>query len=179
MVVALVHKLAFSGAAAILAAGGLVTTASVAPTRAYGAAATRLEAAAAAAQAASAFERADLDNDGSLSADEYSILAVVTAELAHLNGFVAFDSGRGVETVAIARQAKPFLGAKDKARIKNRAAREYQLIAGDDERLSSDEFVTVQLERFLAADDDRNGVLAGTELAAFAGAQSRLPAQNS
>jgi hypothetical protein len=180
MVVALIHKLAFSGVAAMAAAGaGLVTTASVTPAPAYGPAAVKLEAVAAASQATRLFDRADLDNDGSLGLDEYTIFAVVTAELARLNGFIPVDGGRGIETVAIARSAKPFVDDQDKAKIKERATREYRLIAGNDERLSADEFVNAQLEQFLAADVDRNGVLAGIELTSYASGQSRLSAVNS
>lgn len=175
MVLGLIHKVAFSGLAAAAAAGAsLVSSASVTPEPAYGVSAAKLEAAAAATNAARIFDRADLDNNGLLDRDEYEILSVVTAELAQLNGFIAIDAGRGVETVAIARAGKRSLDIDDKARVEERAKREFRAISGDDERLSSDEFVTAELERFLATDADRNGVLAGEELASFAYAQSRL-----
>lgn len=180
MVVGFIHKVAISGFAAALAAGAsLVTGASVTPAPAYGVEAAKLEAAAAATEAARLFEKADLDNNGYLDRDEYEILGVVTAELAHLNGFVAIDAGRGVETIAIARKGKRFLGDDDKARIEERALREFEMFSGDDERLASDEFVTAQLEQFLAIDADRNGVLAGAELKSYAYARSRLSSLNS
>ncbi len=175
MVVGVIHKIAFSGIAAAVAAGAsLVSSVSVTLSPAYGVSATKLEASAAATDAARVFDRADLDNNGFLDRDEYEILSVVTAELAQLNGFIAIDAGRGVETVAIARADKRSLDVGDKARIEERAKREFRAISGDEERLSSDEFVTAELERFLATDADRNGVLAGAELASFAYAQSRL-----
>lgn len=180
MVLGLIHKVAFSGFAAAVAAGAsLVSSASVTPEPAYGISAGKLEAAAAATHAARVFDRADLDNNGFLDRDEYEILGVVTAELAQLNGFIVIDAGRGVETVAIARAGKRSLDSGDKARIEERAKRGFRAISGDDERLSADEFVTAELEQFLAVDADRNGVLAGAELASFARAQSGLATLNS
>ncbi|MEK7266426.1 MAG: hypothetical protein AAB227_10045 [Pseudomonadota bacterium] len=180
MVLGFFQKFAFSGFAASIAAGAsLVSGASVAPQPAYGLAAAKLEAAAAANNAAHIFDRADLDNNGILDRDEYEILAVVTAELAQLNGFIAIDAGRGLETVAIARAVDGSLDEASKARIEDRAGREFRLFAGDDERLASDEFVTAQLELFLATDADRNGVLAGAELKSYANSQSKLATLNS
>jgi formylmethanofuran dehydrogenase subunit E-like metal-binding protein len=175
MVVALVHKLAFSGfAAAIAASVGLVNSASVEPVPAYGAPIDRLDATIAASQAERVFNRADLDNDGSLSQDEYTVLAVVSAELARLNGFVAIDISDGVRTVAVSTGGKQSLSSTERARINERATREFRVVAGDDERLASDEYITAQLEQFLSNDLDRNGVLTGSELATFALAQSKI-----
>lgn len=180
MVLGFFQKIAFSGFAAAVAAGAsLVSGASVAPLPAYGVEAARLEAAAAASNAARLFDRADLDNNGFLDPDEYEILGIVTAELAQMNGFIAIDAGRGVETVAIARAGNGSLDETKKARIGERARREFGLIAGDDERLASDEFVNAQLELFLATDADRNGVLAGAELKSYAYSQSKLATLNS
>lgn len=180
MVFGLFQKIAFSGLAAAAAAGAsLVSSAAVAPQPTYAIEAARLEAAAAATGAARLFERADLDNNGFLDRDEYEILAVVTAELAQLNGFIVIDAGRGAETVAVARAGKGLLDETKKARIEDLARREFRSFAGDDERLASDEFVTAQLEMFLAIDADRNGVLAGAELKSFAHSQSKLATPNS
>jgi hypothetical protein len=151
----------------------------VTPTPAYGVEAAKLEAAAAATEAARLFGKADLNNNGYLDRDEYEILGVVTAELAQINGFIAIDAGQGVETVAVSRKGKRFLSDDDKARIEERALREFEMFAGDDERLAADEFVTAQLEQFLAIDTDRNGVLAGAELKSYAYARSRLASLNS
>ena len=180
MVFGLIQKIVFSGLAAATAAGAsLVSSTSVAPQPAYGVAAATLEATAAASHAARLFDRADLDNNGFLDRDEYEILSVVTAELAQLNGFIAIDAGRGIETVQVARAGHGSLNETKKTRLKERALREFRLFAGDDERLASDEFVTVQLEMFLAIDDDRNGVLSGAELKSYAYAQSKLATLNS
>lgn len=175
MVFGFVQKLAVSGGAAALAAGAsLISSAAVAPSPAYPSEAVRLEAAGAASSALHIFDRADLDNNEFLDRDEYEILAVVTAELARLNGFIALDAGVGIETVAIAPASDGSLAKAEKARVEDRARREFQLYAGDDERLAPDEFVDAQLEIFLATDADRNGVLVGAELKAYAHAQSKL-----
>ena len=180
MVVALFHKIAFSGIAAAIAAGAsLVTSAVVEPGPAYGAQATKLEIDAAGRQAARIFDRADMNKDGALDSDEYSILTVVSAELAQLNGFVAIDAGRGVETIPVANFGGGDLSSREKARIRERAAREFRVIAGDDERLAEDEFIGAQLEQFLSSDKNRDGILAGGELATFAFTQSKLPGINS
>lgn len=175
MVVALVQKLAFSGIAAAMAASiGLVNGAAVEPAPAYGTAIDRLEANIAAREAARVFSRADLDKDGTLSQDEYSVLAVVSAELARLNGFVAIDMSNGVRTVAVTAAGAPSLSPAEKKRINERAAREFRIIAGEDERLAGDEYVAAQLEQFLTNDIDRNGVLTGSELTSYARAQSKV-----
>lgn len=175
MVFELFQKFAVSGFAAAAAIGAsLVSSASVDPQPAYPMQASKLEAAAAAANASRLFDRADLDKNGALDREEHEILAVVTAELAQLNGFVSIDAGHGIETVAVARSGGQALDRSGKDRIRERALREFRLIAGDDERLTLDEFVDAQLELFLSSDADRNGVLAGGELKSFGFAQSKL-----
>lgn len=180
MVVAMFHKLAFSGLAAAIAAGAsLVNSAAVGPAPAYGAQANLIDAQEAGRHAAHLFNRADLNNDGALDEDEYSVLAIVTAELAQLNGFIAVDFAGGAKMVALPHAGRLALSAADKSRIADRALREFAAIAGDDLRLLSDEFVGAQLEQFLANDIDRNGMLTGGELATFAQSQSRLAAISS
>ena len=93
MVFELFQKFAVSGFAAAAAIGAsLVSSASVDPQPAYPTQASKLEAAAAAANASRLFDRADLDKNGALDREEHEILAVVTAELAQLNGFVSIDA---------------------------------------------------------------------------------------
>lgn len=175
----ILHKIfAGSVAAAVAAVAGLVNGAAVVPAPAYGAPAQSLEAAAAAHNAASLFDRADLSNDGALDDEEFVILAIVTAELARLNGFVAIDLEGSARTVALPGLRSP-LNAAEKSAIGERAFREFARLAGDDERLARDEFVGAALERFLVSDADRNGVLAGGELSAYAQHQSRLAAVSS
>jgi hypothetical protein len=175
MVVGFIHKATLSGLAAALAAGaGIVTSASVTTVPAYGAVAFAFEADAVARNANRVFDRADLNKDGALDIDEYQILAAVTAELANLNGFASFDAGEGVRIVEISKVSKSDLAANDKAAIRAKAVREFSYLSGDDERLAPDEFVTAEIERFIANDRDRNGVLTGAELAAFAMTQTKL-----
>ena len=173
----MIEKLiAASFAAAAAAGAGLVNTAAVAPTPAYGLAATSIEADAAARNSARVFERADLNNDGALDEEEFAVLAVVTAELARLNGFVPILLEGRMQTVALPQRVSESLTKAQKERIAERAQREFAAVAGDDERLVSHEFVGAALESFLSVDADRNGVLTGPELAAYAQGQSRLAA---
>jgi len=170
--------LVLPGFAALIAVGAsLVHAASVEPKPAYAAHATQLEASTVAATAKTVFARADLDNDGALSREEYVTLAIVTAELGRLNGFVPVDYAGGVRTAPLPRNAVWSKG--ERARIETAAERDYALFAGDDQRLSSDEFVASQLESLTAADLDRNGVLTGAELPRFAAIEARLPARQS
>ncbi len=175
MVVALFHKFALSGLAAAIAAGaGAVNTLADTQRPAYGAPVTILEAAAAARHAAHVFGRADLNKDGALDGDEFSVLAIVTAELARLNGFVAVDLVGGAKTVAVPGTFLPALTRSERALINDRAIREFAVVAGADERLGRDEFVSAEIEIFLASDADRNGLLAGGELTSFARTQASL-----
>lgn len=164
-------------AAAVAAGAGLVQAASVEPLPAYGAPATQLEAATVAATAKSVFDRADLDNDGELSREEFTTLAIVTAELARLNGFVAVDYSGGVRTAALPRASA--WSSAERARIEEGAARDYEISAGDDQRMSADEFIAVRLEAMAAADLDRNGVLKGVELTRFAALEARVVSRQS
>jgi hypothetical protein len=176
-----VHKIAISGfAAAILAALTLVNSAAVEPAPAYGGAALRLDAAAAARHASRMFERADLSNDGALDLDEYQVLTIVAAELSLLNGFVAIYDLEGPPATIALPDARPLALAKsDKPLLRRRAAQEFWAFAGDDERLAQSEFVDAVLERFIASDGDRNGALTGGELGVFAQRQASLAFRSS
>lgn len=166
------------GFAAILAVGaGLVHAASVEPAPAYGAQAAQLEAAAVASTAQAVFSRADLDNDGELTRDEFVTLSVVTAELGRLNGFIAVDYAAGVRTAALPRTAS--WSGDERARVEDAARRDYAAIAGEDERMTSEEFVTARLEAMAAADLDRNGVLVGAELTRYAAIEARVISRQS
>lgn len=164
-------------AAAVAAGAGLVHAASVDPVPAYGAPAVQLEAETVATTAAAVFERADLDNDAELSREEFVTLAVVTAELARFNGFVAVDYAGGVRTAALPRSA--VWSPLERARVEAAAQRDYARFAGEDERLTSDEFVAARLEAMTAADLDRNGVLRGAELTRFAALEARVAGRQS
>lgn len=166
------------GFAAVVAAGaGLVQAASVEPVPAYAGPATQLEAATVAATAKMVFARADLDNDGTLSSEEYLTLAVVSAELARLNGFVPVDYAGGVRTAPLPRAGAWTSAAR--ARVQAMAENDYEVFAGDDQRMSREEFVASRIEMLTAADLDRDGLLTGAELLRFAAIEARLPARQS
>lgn len=164
-------------AAAVAISAGLVHAASVEQPPAYAAPATQVEAATIAQTAKTIFVRADLDNDGALSEEEFVTLAIVTGELARLNGFVPVDYARGVRTAKLAYADAWSL--ETRARIMNAAERDYALFAGDDGRLDAGEFVSARLEALSAADRDRNGVLTGAELQRFAAIEARVSGKQS
>ena len=112
-----------------------------------------------------------------LTREEFLTLAVVSAELARLNGFVPVDYAGGVRTAALPRVDA--WGPAERARIEATAERDYDLFAGVDERMSGEEFVAFRLEALTAADLDRNGVLTGSELVRFAALEARLPSRQS
>jgi hypothetical protein len=164
-------------AAAVAISAGLVHAASVDPQPAYAAQATQVEASTIAQTAKTVFARADLDNNGALSEEEFVTLAVVTGELARLNGFVPVDYSGGVRTAKLA-----FADAwsnETRARIETAAERDYAYFAGDDGRLDAGEFVSARLEALSTADRDRNGVLTGAELQRFAAIEARVAGKQS
>ena len=63
------------------------------------------------------FARADRNADGILSADEYTALTIVTAELAHLNGFVVVEIGDAIATAPAASLSGTALSKGEQARI--------------------------------------------------------------
>jgi hypothetical protein len=179
MVRKIFEKLAIPGLVLAVAAGAtLASSAAVEPPAAYGPQAQRLEAGAAAAHASAVFERADINSDGQIDADEYSALSIVIAELARLNGFVAVDFADGGKTVALPIAAPQALAGSERIRVAAVAAREFHLVAGADDMINRNEFVDAQMELFSAADANRNGVLSERELRSYAAWQARIAPRN-
>ncbi|NWG71665.1 MAG: hypothetical protein HXY23_08685 [Parvularculaceae bacterium] len=140
--------------------------------RAYGARIAQLTETEAAAHGAARFVRADLDGSGSLDADEYVSLVLVTAELSRLNGFVALAAGGRDEVVALPLDAPGALGVGERSRVEAVARGEFYAIAGSDGLMSASEHAEEAARRFAAADRDRSGVLSKRELEAFAGREA-------
>ncbi len=164
-------------AAAVLAAAGLAyTSASDLPEAYSGDALKALTEEALADHAATVFHRADRNQDGALDADEYAALAIVSAELARLNGFIVIESEAGPARVTLAGFAPASLSAAEHARVDAVARNVFYLHAGDDGRLNEDEFTNAQQGVFDAADFNRNGVLRRGELEVFAQRQAMLAA---
>ncbi|MCB2113123.1 MAG: hypothetical protein KDD85_06185 [Parvularculaceae bacterium] len=175
MISALIQKAAIPAFAAIAAAGGgLIASVEPHPPSAYLHEANFFEVSSAARAAEASYSRADLNNDGHIDQDEYVTLAIVSAELFRLNGFVALETTNGALRVSIAAANEGALADKEKASIRARARAEYARLAGDDQKLSEREFVDSKVEEFYSADIDRNGVLTGAELKHFAFAQTRI-----
>jgi len=123
------------------------------------------------------FARADLDGDGALSVEEYAALTLVTSELARLNRAAPVETAAGFTTLALPEDAPAFVSPQERTRLDAIARREFLLAAEGAAHLTEDGFRALELERFLRADRDRNGVLARGELDAYARAAARLPAR--
>lgn len=126
------------------------------------------------AHATAVFARADLDRSGDLDADEYSALAVVSAGLARLNGYVAI---LGVDEALVAPLPAPAprsLSAAERTRIEAVARADFYAASGADARMSAAEYGAEQDARFAAADRNRNGRLAKGELASFGAAAAAI-----
>lgn len=126
---------------------------------------TRAEAA---THAAKTFDRADQNSDGKLSADEFTALSIVTAELAHLNGFVVIEGEGNARVIALPLSAPVALSSGERARVEAVARNAFYASAGGDGLLTKDEFANRQAIAFSDADRNRNGALAKSELEKFA-----------
>ena len=124
--------------------------------------------------ASAVFERSDRDQDGVLNADEYAALSIVSAELARLNGFVVIEGVGGPATVMLAAAAPAALSPAEHVRVDAVARSAFYAHAGDDGRMSEEEYARSQRAVFDIADFNRNGVLQRGELEAFAQKQALL-----
>ncbi len=165
---------AFAAPSIALISVGLATGAGLDDRAAYGAAVQTLSSEDAAAHALSVFARADLDGSGALDVNEYAALAIVTAELARLNGFIALEVGDGQEIVPLPINAPSALAGSERARVTAVAHAEFYALAGDDALMDFSEYAGEQDARFAAADRNRNGALAKAELVSFAARAATL-----
>lgn len=141
---------------------------------AYKAQAERLTAAEAAAHAAMTFDRADLNRSGGLDIDEYASLAVITAELAHLNGYIAIERDGEPYMISLPIQAPATMTRAERVRIDAVARRDFYELAGDDEVLTKEAYVADAEARFAAADRNASGVLARGALVSYAVREARI-----
>lgn len=158
---------ALAAPAIAIAAIGAALASGAAERAAYGGLAARLSVAELRAHADAIFDCADLDKSGALDASEYAALALVTAELSRLNGFVALHVGAESRVVPLPRQQFEVTRA-ERVRIEAVARRAFYSAAGDDSALERFEFAGMLAERFAALDANRDGSLARRELSAFA-----------
>lgn len=172
-------SIAIKAAAAVLAAAGLAFTA--ADEEAMGLAYTVdnkvsvLTEENVAEHAAIVFHRADRNQDGSIDADEYASLSIAAAELARLNGFVVIESDDGAPgLLSIASAAPASLSRAEHARIDAVARNVFYRHAGDNGKMSEQEYADAQRAVFDAADFNNNGVLKRGELEVFAQRQALI-----
>ena len=122
----------------------------------------------------SVFQRADLDRDGSLDVDEFAALTIVTAELAHLNGFIAVEKDGALETIVLPITAPAALGDAEQTRIDAVARHAFYAFAGSDGKMQQGEYSGLQEAIFAASDLNANGALTSAELPLFAQRQAYL-----
>lgn len=133
---------------------------------------TRLSQVEAADHAGRVFDRADRDGDAALNVDEFAALAIVTAELAHLNGFIAVEFEDEVKTIALPASQPSALPRSERARIDAVARHAFYGFAGDDGLLDRDEYIRMQSAVFEASDLNASGDLNKRELAVYARRQA-------
>ncbi len=171
-----VGKFALPGIGVAIAAGAALASNHDAIEAAYAPAPSAVMEDAAAAAAGRLFERADLNADGALDRDEYRALAIVTAELASLNGFVSLEIDGAARALPLPAGSPKSLSRAERVRIDAVASRAFHAASGADIVIDKSEFIAEARQNFRAADRNRNGVLNARELQTFAAATSRLNA---
>lgn len=174
MTTIILNSLAAAGAAIGLAFSSI--TAPDADSAYGGKSVTRLSETDVASHALHSFMRADRDLDQVLDVDEFAALTIVTAELAHLNGFIAIDNGGAVRTITLPVVAPAALSAAEHTRIDAVSRHTFYAFAGEDSRLDGSEYVRLQRIVFEQADLNGNGTLVKKELGIFAQRQAQLSA---
>ncbi|NNL88387.1 MAG: hypothetical protein HKP25_04895 [Marinicaulis sp.] len=161
-------------AAAIAAVAGLAVSTDIDENNAYaGTNIAVLQQTVIDAHAATLFSRADADANGALSADEFTALSVVTAELARLNGFITIETGDEPATVAVGPAARS-MTQSEYARVAAVARNKFYLFSNGDGAMTADEFQNLQKADFEAADLNKNDRLGRRELALYGQRQAKL-----
>lgn len=161
-------------AAPSIALAGLGVGAGGSQMPAYGGEISSLTADQSGVKSSAIFAQADLDKSDALDADEYAALAIVTAELARLNGFIALAPDGEGEIVALPVKGSESLGPGERARVEAVARAEFYAAAGADAKMSKAEFAAERAANFAAADRNGDGRLMKRELSTFAAVEARL-----
>lgn len=111
------------------------------------------------------FSRADLNDSDWLDIDEYTALALISAELACLNQGVALPQNTGT-LISISTKI-PEISRTDKRRLMRQAREDFIVVSGADFLLSQDEYVDKIEYLFHRADVTNNKMLQGSELEYF------------
>ena len=121
------------------------------------------------------FARSDRDGDGALNVDEFAALSIVTAELAHLNGFVVIEQEEGVKTIPLGTSEPGALPPSEHVRVNAVARHVFYNFAGPDRALDAQEYARLQSAVFKASDLNASGDLNRKELSAYARRQAFVP----
>ncbi len=175
MGIGFIENFALPGIGVALAASfALATAPAPSSVEAYGPAINSFSEDLAAKHAVRLFYQADRNGDGQLDRDEFGALAVVSAELARLNGFVAIHLDEVSHRAELPAGAPKSLTSAERTRIWAVATNEFLAEAGANGALGEAEFVQLHLSVFRQADRNGDGRLDGAELKWFAAAQARL-----
>lgn len=175
MAIEFIENFAGPGLGVALAASFALATAPVTDAvNAYGPAIETVSEAVAGENAARLFLQADRNGDRAIDRDEFGALAVVSAELARLNGFVAIHLASASHRAELPVGSPKAMTSAERTRIWAVATNEFLAAAGGDGLLDESEFVGLQLSTFRQADRNGDGRLDGAEVKWFAAAQGRL-----
>ena len=120
------------------------------------------------------FSQADLDQNGSLDTDEFVALEIVTAELAHLNGFIRVETNTDTREITLPITAPTAIAPGARDLVEATAMNSFFEIAGDDGAITLAEFVDAAASDFAQADANNNGQLGARELYTFARMEARM-----
>ncbi len=162
----------YSSAALVLAVAlGVIGTAIVfasRPVDAYPAAAERLSLADFSHASSRQFHRADLDGSGLLEQEEFVALAVVSAELARLNGFVALDGHKQLKVLDLPNEDNLAAPDLNRRRIEQSARAIYADLAFGGPGILESSYVIAREVSFRKLDQDQDNSLSGPDLGRLA-----------
>jgi hypothetical protein len=117
--------------------------------------------------AARAFSKVDMNQDGLVDEDEFAAQRVVYAQLARFNRVVPID-GHDVVSIAVPEDVPQSMSTPERAALDAVARRDYHMRVLAEPGLTEQAFSEWRLETFRSADRDRDGVLHEKELDTYA-----------
>ncbi|MEE4211165.1 MAG: hypothetical protein V2I43_18095 [Parvularcula sp.] len=134
---------------------------------AFGAEAGALPLGEALVDAARAFSKVDMNQDGLVDEDEFAAQRVVYAQLARFNRVVPVD-GHDVVSIAVPEAVPQSMSHPERAALDAIARRDYHMRVLAEPGLTQQTWSEWRLETFRSADRNRDGILAGRELDTYA-----------
>ena len=113
------------------------------------------------------FSRADLNRNEQLEEHEYVALAVVTSELAHLNGFLALQGVEKVNVLPLDKRAGQEFDSAERRRIASDARASFRQLSMGALSISEDQYIGARQSLFITFDQDGDNRLNGGDLDSF------------